>query len=106
MEQNSKNLLMLKSSSIPLVLQNPLSVYVTALPYIDVEENEEIKRKVNKMIQDEMKMMQKKDYLENLKFPELKILNSSQYNTEQKPLDSIINDNSQFIEGPIYEKKK
>ncbi len=56
-------MLSLKSNKLPLVLQNPLSAYVTSLPYIDAELTEQKRNQVNKLVQEEMKSFEQKDYL-------------------------------------------
>eukprot|EP00828_Plagiopyla_frontata_P040544 TRINITY_DN5528_c0_g1_i1.p1 TRINITY_DN5528_c0_g1~~TRINITY_DN5528_c0_g1_i1.p1 ORF type:complete len:190 (-),score=42.84 TRINITY_DN5528_c0_g1_i1:63-632(-) len=87
--------LMLQSSQIPLVQQNPLNINISCLPYVDLEENEQIKSQVNRLIQEEMVQMPKKDYLENLPEPELTCLN-------REPFKEYI----ESLQGQIEQKQQ
>ena len=75
---------------IPLVLKNPLSSLVTALPYIDEENDNTMNFKITSMIEDEMKQIDKhKNYLEALPEPKLTYLNSPEFLSE---IERIKND--------------
>lgn len=74
--------LALTSGDMPLVYQHQSSHLVTSLPYIDEEANSQVMSQVQKLIQDEMKIMPKKDYLANLQLKKSKIEHSQYLNDE------------------------
>jgi len=75
---------------VPLVLRNPLSSLVTALPYIDEENDNSMNFKINSMIEDEMKKLDRhKNYLESLPEPKLTYMNSPEFASE---IERIKND--------------
>ncbi|KAM3128738.1 hypothetical protein pb186bvf_019150 [Paramecium bursaria] len=59
----------LPSSKLPLVFRNPLQKLVTSLPYIDDELDRNTLKKVQELINIEMKSMDKIDYLVDLPMP-------------------------------------
>jgi len=71
--QKFEPLLALPSTDVPLVFRNPLSSLVTSLPYIDGEMDSRTKREVLRLIEEEMKTMPQKDYLEDLKLREVNL---------------------------------
>lgn len=75
-------MLSLGSSDAPLVYQNNLTKLVTSLPYIDVEADDYIKIKVERMIKAEMATMGKVDYLKDLPMPETSFFDSPTIQTE------------------------
>lgn len=80
---------------VPLVLQNPLSSLVTALPYIDEENDKEMNVKINVLIEEEMKKIDKnKNYLNDLEEPEFKYINSQFFTSE---IDRIKNDKETLL---------
>ena len=91
MNQNSKMLAISNEAVyVPLVLRNPLSSLVTALPYIDEENDNNMNLKINGLIEDEMKKLDKhKNYLESLPEPKFNYINSQEFNSE---IDRIKND--------------
>ena len=91
MQRNPEILAISNSETyIPLVLKNPLSSLVTALPYIDEENDNTMNFKVTSMIEDEMKQIDKhKNYLETLPEPKLTYLNSPEFLSE---IERIRND--------------
>ncbi len=64
---SQNNLLALPPTDVPLVYQHNLSHLVTSLPYIDGDTDSQAMAQAQKLIQDEMKIMPKKDYLANLR---------------------------------------
>ena len=62
--------LALPSTDVPLVYQHPMSHLLTSLPYIDEDVDSQVMAQVQKLIQDEMKIMPNKNYLENLRLKE------------------------------------
>ena len=64
--------LALPSTDVPLVYQHPLSHLITSLPYADEETDSQVMSQVQRLIQDEMKIMPKKDYLASLQLKSLK----------------------------------
>jgi len=67
-----QNLLALPSTDVPLVYQHNLSHLVTSLPYIDADIDSQAMAQAQKLIQDEMKIMPKKDYLANLRLKDFR----------------------------------
>ena len=75
---------------VPLVLRNPLSSLVTALPYIDEENDNNMNFKISGLIEEEMKKLDKqKNYLEDLPKPELNYISSEAFASE---IERIKND--------------
>ena len=69
---NQNNILAIANEAqyVPLVMKNPLSSLVTALPYIDEENDSEMNVQINGLIEEEMRKNNKnKNYLENLPQP-------------------------------------
>lgn len=82
-------------SYVPLVLRNPLSSLVTALPYIDEESDVNMNLQINGLIEDEIKMLDKhKNYLESLPEPELNFINSERFSSE---VERIKNDKESML---------
>jgi len=75
-------ILALPSTDVPLVYQHPSSHLVTSLPYIDGEVDSQTMSQVQKLIQDEMKIMATKDYLSNLRLKEVKSKSSQYFEAE------------------------
>ena len=104
--------LALQSSKTPLVLQNPLSQLVTCLSYIDGEEDDYIREQALNMIQMEKRNMIKKDYLEGLPLPDLKILETPLIKEELERIRSnrrnpeVDMSRYELKDGPPAEKRK
>ncbi len=109
---NNQPVLALQSSKVPLVLQNPLSPLVTCISYIDGEEDDYIREQALNLIQNEKRYMTKKDYLEGLPMPDLKILETPLIREELERIGSnrrsapVDMTRYELKDGPIAEKKK
>lgn len=94
---NPNNILAIANEAqyVPLVMRNPLSSLVTALPYIDEENDNEMNVQINGLIEEEMRRNHKsKNYLESLPPPKLNYIDSDAFNME---IDRIKNDKDSMI---------
>lgn len=80
--------------NVPLVYQHPLNNLINALPYIEEEnvKDEKITNLAYQMIENELKTLKKKDYLESLPLPNLEFIFSDEFDTEIEKIKSKSNE--------------
>ncbi|KAL4444532.1 hypothetical protein ABPG74_016825 [Tetrahymena malaccensis] len=88
-------MLSLTSSDIPLVYKNSLAKLVTSLPYVDAEADDNIKIKVQRLIKQEMALMEKQDYLQDLPMPKTHLYDSPLIQEELQRVKNL-----QLLEEP------
>lgn len=79
-----------------LVYKHPLNYLITALPYVDEENINDQKNSelALQLIENELKIINKKDYLEDLPLPELKFINSENF---EKEIQRIKNQDQELL---------
>lgn len=83
-----------KKEYVPLVYRHPLNNLINALPYIEEEnvKDEKITNLAYQMIENELKTLKKKDYLEELPLPNLEFIFSDEFDNEIEKIKSKSNE--------------